>query len=810
MTTRSMKSPWLATPVQAAVIAVLAGAPAAFAQTPAPAAAPAAAAASAPETQTAADGSQRVVVTATKRATFVQDTPLAVTAISGADLERANIKDITTLQQSIPNLRVEQHGDSGGVHVFLRGVGSTNHTELGDPAVAFHVDGVYSPRPQGATVLMYDLASVEVARGPQGTLFGRNATAGSINLITAKPRLGQFSGSGQITVGDRHRLGTQAVLNAPLGDTLALRVAAATDKQDGWVGFQPRSNVLPGAAKYGATDQVGVRTTLLWEPVDQLTATAAVEYFRDSGSGQVLLMQQPREGQKWNSALIDTPGVLDQDVTTGRLRVDWRPTDAMEVSYIGSVSRLERQNASDYDAGTQPGFKQEHRTEWSRFQNQTHELNVKSTGDSPLQWIAGLFYIKEDNRIRFDIDISQTPVPAGNGPIVIHPVNPTDVAWAMSFIQPKRTLDSKAAFGQFTYAFTPAVKLTAGARYTIDKKADVGGRNWVCPDFGATVGNGGHLIGAGGPVDPVSCASAYAPATWNNATGGANDGAIEDKAWTYLLRGEWQVNRDLLTYANVSTGFKSGGLSDGGRRHKPEFLTNYEFGAKSEFFNRAMALNIAAFFMKYKDMQVSSVEYTGDPNSPGGRQQQLVTSNAARATIKGLEAELSWRITRDTRVMGNASVLEAKYDEFLTCDSALLDCSLPQNVRNLEGNRLRHAPRFSTTVAVEHDFALGNGRLTPRAQVHYQTTEYLSEFNDAPSSTQVPGSFTEARTQKGYATVDLSLRYEDAQSRWYGEAFVLNAGDKQVKTDAVWSPGSVWTAFYNPPRTFGVKAGYRF
>jgi iron complex outermembrane receptor protein len=749
---------------------------------------------------------ERVVITATKRNSFVQETPIAVSAFSQADLDRAQVRDLSSLQTMVPNLSVEQHGDSGGVHVFLRGVGSTNHTELGDPAVAFHVDGVYSPRPQGATVLMYDLAAVEVARGPQGTLFGRNATAGSVNLITAKPRLGQSSGSGQIVVGDRNRLGLQAVLNAPLGDTLALRVAAISEKQDGWVEFQPRSNVLPGARKYGATDQVGVRTTLLWEPNEQLTAVGAVEYFRDNGTGNVTLAQQPRAGQKWNSALIDTPGALDQDVISGRARVDYRPSSAVELSYIGSFSRLERKNASDYDAGTLPGFKQEHRTEWSRFDNFTHELNVKSTGDSPLQWIAGLFYIKEDNRIRFDIDISQVPVPAGDGPIVVNPVNPTDTAWAMSFIQPKRTLDSKAAFGQVTYAFTPQARLTAGARYTVEKKADVGGRNWVCPDFGATVGNGGHLIGPGGPVDVATCNSAHAPGTWPG--GGANDANTEDKAWTYLLRGEYQVSRDMLTYATVSTGFKSGGLSDGGRRHKPEFLTNYELGAKSEFFNRTVALNVAAFLMKYKDMQVSAVEYTGEGTA---RQQQLVTSNAARSTIKGVEAELSWRITRDARLTGNASVLDARYNDFLTCDSSLVNCSAPENVVNLEGNRLRHAPRFSTTVAFEHDIHTGGGgRFTPRAQVHYQTTSYLSEFNAAPTGEQVAGSFAEARTQKAYSTVDLSVRYEAPQGKWFAEAFVVNAGDEHVKTDAVWSPGSTWTAFYNPPRTYGVKAGYKF
>lgn len=757
--------------------------------------------ASAPDAPTALE---RVTVSATKRLTFVQDTPLAVTALTQKDLERGQVKDLSTMQALVPNLSVEQHGDSGGVHVFLRGVGSTNHTELGDPAVAFHVDGVYSPRPQGATVLMYDLDSVEVARGPQGTLFGRNATAGSVNLNTAKPRLGQFSGSGSLLLGDRNRSSMQAAINVPLGEKAALRVAAINERQDGWVDFQARSNVMPGARKYGATDQAGFRSTLLWEPISALTATLAAEYFRDKGTGNVALMQQPRAGQKLRSALIDTPGALDQDIITYRGRLDFRPTEGLELSYIGSWSQLKRKNASDADAGTLPGFKQENRTEWSKFDNYTHEVNLKSTDGGPFQWIAGAFMIREDNAIRFDIDISKTPVAPGTGPIVVHPTLPTDTAWSMSFIQPNRTLDSKAVFGQGSFAFTKDLKLTAGARYTDEKKQDIGGRNWVCPDFGATIATGGHLIGPGGPVDAVSCNSAYAPGTWSG--GGANDGKTSDAASTYLLRGEYKLNPDLLTYATVSTGFKSGGLSDGGRRHLPEKLTNYELGAKSEFFQRSLALNLAAFLMKYKDMQVSAIEF-----QPNG-QQQLVTSNAAKATIKGIEAELSWRITRNDRLSGNASLLDAQYDDFLTCDSALLDCNNTANFVNLKGNKLPHAPRFSTTIAYEHEFALaGGGRVTPRIGVHYQGVSYLSNFNSAPTNAQKAGSFADARKQKAYGKLDLSLRYEDPTGKWEAEAFVTNATNEMVKTDASWlGDTNTWVSFYNPPRTFGIKAAYRF
>ncbi len=747
---------------------------------------------------------ERVVVTATKRLTTVQDTPLAVTAVSMKDLEKAQVKDLSSMQALVANLVVEQHGDSGGVHVFLRGIGSTNHTELGDPAVAFHVDGVYSPRPQGATTLMFDLASVEVARGPQGTLFGRNATAGSVNLVTAKPRLGESSGNAGIIFGDRNRLGMQAVMNLPLADKMAVRIAAISEKQDGWVDFQPRSNVQPGTAKYGATNQAGLRTTLLWELADSLNATVAAEYFRDNGAGNISLAQTPREGQRRYSALVDTPGVLDQKVLQLRSRIDWRPTSGLELSYIGSASRMERKNASDNDAGTKPGFKQEHRTESSRFDSTTHELNLKSTDDGPFQWITGAFLVKEDNRIRFDIDISQIAPPLGSGPIVVNPVLPTDTAWAMSFIQPKRTLDSKAVFGQGTLKLAKDFGVTLGARYTDEGKKDVGGRNWVCPQFGATIATGGRLIGPGGPVTLATCGSEYAPGTWPG--GGANDGETSDKATTYLARAEYQATPDILTYGTVSSGFKSGGLSDGGRRHLPEFLTNFELGAKAEFFNRSLAVNVAAFVMKYKDMQVSSIEYQTNG------QQQLVTSNAARATIKGIEAEWSWRLTRADRFTGNVSLLDAKFDDFLTCDSSLLDCSLPANTVNLKGGKLPHAPRFSTTAVYEHEFTTGGGgKTTPRVQVHYETQTNLAQFGAiGPGAPEAARAYPNARIQKGYSTVDLGLRYEEPKGRWYTEAFVVNLGNRAVKTDVSWVTGSTWTSFYRPPRTYGARASYKF
>ncbi len=763
------------------------------------------------ETQTAAV--DEIIVTATKRSLSLQDTPIAVSAFGQDTLDRAQVNDLATLQTLVPNLTVEQHGDSGGVHVYLRGIGSANHTELGDPAVAFHVDSVYSPRPQGATVLMYDVERVEVLRGPQGTLFGRNATAGVVNIITAKPRFDDFSASGEFIVGNYERVGTRAHVNVPVTDNFAFRIAGATERRDGFVDFQERSAAVRNR-KYGAADQVAVRGTALWEPTEQIRATVAAEYYRDNGTGNIALLQTKRPGTKRYSALVDTPGYLDQDNLSFRGQLDYSPTDWLELTYIGGYNDMGRKNASDNDAGAIPGFKQEHRTEYSSFESFTHEVQAKSAGDGPLQWIVGAFYMEEDNAIRFDIDISQIPasrIPPF-GPIIVNPTQPGDTAYSMSFVQPKRTLNSKAAFAQATYSVTDDIRLTGGIRRTTEKKKDVGGRNWVCPDFGATIGQGGRLLGPGGALTPESCGSVYASTGGNWPGGGFNDGKTKDSKTTWLARGEWDINDDLMTYASVSTGFKSGGLSDGGRRHLPETLTNYEVGFKASL-GRALTFNAAAFYMDYKDLQVSAVE-----RLPSG-QQQLVTSNAASATIKGFEGELNWAITEADTLSGFFSVLDAEYDEFLTIDTTFFDSANLGNTVDLGGRKLRHAPTFSATAIYEHAFEFGNGgRLVPRIQFHYETKSTLSPFNDV-----YPTLYRGAGEQKAFTKTDLSVRYEGADGNWTLEAFVQNLEDKAIKTDIqnigassngtpTTAPTNLgnWVAFYNPPRTYGARLSYRF
>ncbi|SHN39698.1 iron complex outermembrane recepter protein [Duganella sacchari] len=778
-----------------------------------------------PDAPAASDDMEKIIVTATRRDTLVQDTPLAITAYTQDTLANNQVKDLATMTAMVPSLVVEPHSDSGGVHVYMRGVGSANHTELGDPAVAFYVDGIYVPRPQGATALMYDLNHVEVARGPQGTLNGRNSTAGAVNLVSGAPSTSKVFGSASIVLGDYHRVQTQGMINIPLSDDIALRIAAIKDQHDGYVDFRKGSNVMPGAQKYGAGNQQGARASLLWKFTPDLKATFIVDYYSDTGAGNIYLSAEPKPGQDLRSALIDTPGTLDQSIITAKTKVQWRPVEGIEAQYLGSWSRLKRSNASDADAGFYPGFKAENRTEWGQFDSVSNELQLRSDSEAPLQWVGGLFFFREKNKIRFDIDRSQISEAMlaqdiANGSVIF--VQPTvgQYASAMSFIQGDRQLHSKAAFAQASYELDPVWKLTAGARYTKDHKYDIGGQNWACPNWpdnaprGATLtpsqiaqlvtpGVGTintHNIGPGGVVNQATCGNTYGDNTADLAYGQA----------TWLGRVEYKLSKDILTFASVTTGFHSPAIGDGGATTKPEKLTSYEIGFKSDLLDHKLSLNIDGFWMKYKDKLESQVVNN-----------TLQNFNAAGASVKGVEAEWAWRPTNVDRFSGNATWLKARYDDFLSCDVDAArangqSCGTTAPTVNVGGSVLKHAPTFAATLMYEHDFTLGKGRVTPRVSLHHESESFVGSgafSNDVPGH---PG----VKMQAAYSTLDLSVRYEPFGKAYTAELFVNNATDKEVKYDAievctqVGAPcqptQQIWAAYYNNPRTFGARVSMKF
>ena len=256
-----------------------------------------------------------VIVTAEKRDQALQRSALAVTAVPSRSLERQQVTDLKSVTTLIPNLQIGLSSTQAAFDLALRGVVSTNRTEVGDAAVAFHVDGFYSPRPQGATMMIYDSDRLEALRGPQGTLFGRNANAGVINVITAKPELGASVGALDLTLGNYDLKRFKGHLNVPLGETFALRGAAFVEQRDGYVAFLPGSTVTASTPRYDNSDKYGARLSGLWEPSDAWTVFASAERYADRGAGTIPVSLTVR-----NFALPDAPSATRR--TAAALRVD--------------------------------------------------------------------------------------------------------------------------------------------------------------------------------------------------------------------------------------------------------------------------------------------------------------------------------------------------------------------------------------------------------------------------------------------------------------------------------------------------------
>ena len=791
---------------RALLMAFLAGSPAAMAQQAPPA--PAGSQASAVGEQ---DAIEEVIVTATKRATSLQETPVAITAISAASLQDAHVQTVQDIVHLVPSFQATSQGDHGVITMTLRGIGNDSaKTEYADPEVAMFVNGIYSPRAEGATSLLFDMDSIEVLRGPQGTLWGRNSTVGAVNMQTARPVLGETTAQVEAGIGNYNRFGTRGALNLPMGDTFAVRLAFVHEQHDGYVDYQdaPHPSLASQQAalaaynaanntsvpfqplnpnlfvqngdKYSAQDQSAARASMLWRPSDQLSWNLSLETFADRGTPNMNLMQHPRAGEDRWSALIDTAPYMKRDATTVRSRVDYAISDYLAMAYVAGYSHFTGSSDYDQDGGatvptsfTTGATFQEDRTNSSRYNNYSHELTLQSSGEHTVDWILGLYYAAEDNSIRFDI-------PIFNG------TQQGTVAWQGSFIQPKETVESKAIFGQTTWNLTQDLHVTGGLRYTADDRENKRGTN------------NGWAGGAGVPAVPVDPSSDPLAPGSGFSTYQHNDGHYSGNKLTYLARLGYDITKDLLAYASVSSGYKSGGLQDGGVEYGPETLTNYEAGIKSSFFDDRLTLNNAVYYQDFKDFQFSA-----PVTNPDGSH-SLVTSNAEGAKVYGLETEMAAKLSRDDMVRLSMAYTHTELGVLIagSNDYALPPCPVAgiSNCLDVTGNELPHAPKFAGQLLYEHKFHLGNGAvLAPRLSSHYETESWLSVFNDGSGD-----------RQKSYTRTDLGLRYTAASEKpWYVDFFVQNLENSDIRTNAQSSFG-VWQSQYLPPRTYGANVGIEF
>jgi iron complex outermembrane receptor protein len=542
-----------------------------------------------------------VVVTAEKRTSSEEKTPISMTVLSTEALQQNAVGNLQDLAAIAPSVSFSRANTS--TVITIRGVSSRDTTETGDPAVSVNIDGFYFQRAIGFGDSLFDLQRVEVLRGPQGTLYGRNATGGAINLVTAKPGK-EFEATATAGFGNFNTLTSEGALNLPLSDRVQMRVAFFTRSHDGY-----RDN---GPARDGDDeDAKAARFHLMIEPTDQFNVLLTAELTKLGGvgpavygtplvfdaAGDVVHTRQPLPigAQSWPLGVPS--GFMDATIKAFRWKLDY-DLGFGDVTYLGGFRRLDYHNLIDLDGMSTEAFYFQ-ANEAPRTWN--HEVRLASKQDQRFTWQVGAFYFQETNNLLTYFQDYQGGTPPAN---------------LYTFTYPNINATSKAGFGQAAFGLTDDLKFEAGVRYTRDYKRRSGSL-----DYGS-----GVLL---------------------------QDASADSSKTTYHAGLDWQATPGSLLYAKWDTGYKAGGFTDAAP-YAPESIKAYEVGSKNRLFGNTVQLNVSGFYYDYTNQQISQF-IDG----------QTYIRNAGASQIYGLELEGSALLTKDDRVDGYIGYLHAKFTDFL-------------------------------------------------------------------------------------------------------------------------------------------------
>ena len=760
------------------------------------------------QSETAADNGalEEVVVTAQRREESSQRAAVALTALAGSVISDAGITNAAGLTAMVPALQI--NSTFGPTSAFrLRGVGNIVTNSLGDPAVAVNIDGVFLARPTSVQGLFYDLERVEVLKGPQGTLYGRNATGGAINVISAKPKLGEFGGFAEVEFGSYSNRRVSGALNLPAGANDAFRVATQIVDRDGFYNDgtgddKSQSARLQYAHAAGET----------WK------FDAGIDYTHQGGQGaggtvhgldpdSYIGLFDPRADAMYASAFSFAAGNFLQPLVKDihNDNTYWGAYAQVEASTpVGTVTILPSYRRSSLDFRSYgSGFAV---TSKETDTQKSLEVRLVSKVSAPLSYILGGYYFNEDNDAH-----------TGYG---------QQFFAAYTHFQPKT--DSYAGYLRLTYSLTNALRVSGGVRYTTDRKSarmDSPQGLVICPGFTNTNPPGSGPPCIGGPILPNTMdapALLFAPdgsvipfqpfgATGNFLVGSRlqlNPSKSFDKT-TYRVGVEFDVAPESLLYATYETGFKSGGffVSIDDPSYGPETIDSITLGSKNRFLDDRLQLNLELFNWTYKNQQLAHFRF----NSQGGA--EYVTENIGRTRIRGGELELNARVLRNTLLQSTVQYLDARNQEFVYRNPTLVGppttgCPFGIDTQNpiyfvvdCSGTRPAQAPQWTITGGVEQSIPLRSaGDLKVALRSRYQS-ESITGFEQLPN-----------QVQKSYTTSDASLAYVVPKGNLTVTAFVNNVEDKGAVGFSQPHPRapSLLIDMLRPPRTYGLRVGVTF
>lgn len=706
-----------------------------------------------------ADSLEKIVVTARKREETIQDVPVAVTAFTADSLDKLNVEDLSDLDAQVPNLTIyAARGSSSTITAYIRGVGQSDPLWGVDPGVGLYLDDVYIARPQGALLDVFDVGRVEVLRGPQGTLYGKNTIGGAIKYVS-KPLPEEFEGFASLTVGNYSQLDAKAAIGGPLfghDSGIRARLSVASLNRDGFgentVTRQPVSDKEINALRFaiGAysqddfdvqfafdwmDDQSGVRGAQMLAPNRFVPTAAPMDSRYDVRNGM--------------------PNVNDTEMKGASVTVNWRPNENWALKYVGAKRESDTETNIDFD--TLQNKIADVKAFYSDEQT-SNELQANYDGGGRARGVFGLYHF--DGR--------------AGGQVLNNFFN-----LLFGDTQGNVYTNSTALYADWTFDLTERLTLDVGARYTDEDKH-------------AVVLNRGYSDGT--YSTPISIAANF-------------DKTINFKNTSPKISLDYQVNDDIMIYGLASRGFKSGGYNiraqatavpRSAEPFQDESVDSFEVGSKMSFLDNRLFLNLSAFHNKYKDIQLS-VFTSYDSNNDGIDDAFFGDfTNAGRGTVNGLEVEYQWLPSSHWAISGNLAWLDAKYDEYMF-----------KNTNIAHQQEFTNAPDFSGALNVEYRTELGGmGSLSARIGYSYQsrvvaTTEVVRD--------PVTGATATPISQDGYGLINAGAIWK-LNNAWSFSLQGTNLADEEYLTTGynLVSSLGVLTGFYGPPRQYTLTARYDF
>lgn len=715
---------------------------------------------------------EEVVITAELRSVSVQDVPLSAVAFSGDALEQRGVKTFDELQYQVPSLNFTDNGNSKFVNI--RGVGVSEAAPNQTVGVAVHLDGAYVAREFVYGDALFDLDSVEVLRGPQGTYSGQNAAGGSIFINSKKPVIGRTDGfiNAELSDYDGRRLGAGATLT--LSDRLALRIAGDIEERGS---FYNNHGVDPTTPARLIEDQPGnlnrslARLQLLYQATDDLELRVIHER-SDVRSDGVPYQVFPVRGTNTlpdsdrRELYFDLDGHrnVKYERTTGK--IDWQALPSVKVLSTVSYLKSHQHFFQDLDRNTfvAPDTVQNGADYTINDHYWTAEVNLVSTLDGPFEWTLGASHLdyEQNNFLNF-LRYNNAQFPGTAVDVQRH----TRLYFFLNNLR-----KNSAIFGELGYQLTPTLQVKAGLRYNDDK-----------------VGFSDQSYSSGGPVYPAGRLSHYfAP------TGAPTPAEMQDFTETtgrVLLN--WKPVEDQMVYGTVSRGYKPGGTTPLADTYDAEKVTNYELGWKGDLGQTGITGSVAVYYMDYQGFQRT---YAPDPNNPAS----AVTNNVDGTTIKGIEAQLSGRLGMFRWDASYAYNKGTYGDLVVALPAGIIDGVNPPVAEsfNLKGQAVDYLPRSVWNLGLSYTgLRVGAGTLVPSLRVTHQdkfySTFYHFDYNLTPGKT----------------LLDASIAYE-SDTDWRAELYARNLADKTYISRAQGGSDANGQYLLGNPRQVGFKVGYRF